>query len=50
MRMNITADVVRWKKRMNKPMFIKCKMCGGDLYPAENATTCECTKSKTKVS
>ena len=35
---------------MNKPMFIKCKMCGGDLYPAENATTCECTKSKIKVS
>ena len=20
----------------------KCKMCGGDLYPAENASTCEC--------
>lgn len=20
----------------------KCKMCGGDLHPAENATTCEC--------
>ena len=23
-------------------MIIKCKMCGGDLHPAENATTCEC--------
>ena len=23
-------------------MLIKCKMCGGDLRPAENATTCEC--------
>ena len=23
-------------------MIIKCKMCGGDLRPAENATTCEC--------
>lgn len=21
---------------------IKCKMCGGDLHPEENATTCEC--------
>ena len=20
----------------------KCKMCGGDLHPDENATTCEC--------
>ena len=20
----------------------KCKMCGGDLHPEENATTCEC--------
>lgn len=30
-------------------MIIKCKMCGGDLHPAENATTCECT-NKTKVS
>ena len=23
-------------------MIIKCKMCGGDLHPAENATTCAC--------
>ena len=23
-------------------MIIKCKMCGGDLHPAENATACEC--------
>ena len=23
-------------------MLIKCKMCGGDLRPAEGATTCEC--------
>ena len=23
-------------------MIIKCKMCGGDLHPAENASTCEC--------
>lgn len=23
-------------------MIIKCKMCGGDLHPVENATTCEC--------
>ena len=23
-------------------MIIKCKMCGGDLRPTENATTCEC--------
>lgn len=23
-------------------MIIKCKMCGGDLRPADNATTCEC--------
>ena len=23
-------------------MIIKCKMCGGDLHPADNATTCEC--------
>lgn len=23
-------------------MIIKCKMCGGDLHPAEGATTCEC--------
>ena len=23
-------------------MIIKCKMCGGDLHPMENATTCEC--------
>ena len=29
-------------------MFIKCKMCGGDLYSAENATICEGTNSKTK--
>ena len=23
-------------------MIIKCKMCGGDLHPAENATACAC--------
>ena len=23
-------------------MIIKCKMCGGDLHPVDNATTCEC--------
>ena len=23
-------------------MLIKCKMCGGDLHPLDNATTCEC--------
>lgn len=23
-------------------MIIKCKMCGGDLHPEENTSTCEC--------
>ena len=23
-------------------IIFKCKMCGGDLHPEENATTCEC--------
>lgn len=38
------------RERINNHMIIKCKICGGDLHPAENATTCECTKSKAKVS
>ena len=23
-------------------VILKCKMCGGDLHPDENASTCEC--------
>ena len=29
-------------------VIIKRKVCGGDLHPAENETTCEGANSKTK--